>query len=43
MLRANVNRLFRRTWCTTKKAQALVHHLAIYADYHNSVLTDQAC
>jgi transposase-like protein len=43
MLRANVNRLFRRTWCTTKKAQALAHHLAIYADYHNSVLTDQAC
>ena len=39
MLRANVNRLFRRTWCTTKKAEALAHHLAIYADYHNSVLT----
>ena len=39
MLRANVNRLFRRTWCTTKKAVNLAHHLAIYADYHNSVLT----
>jgi transposase-like protein len=39
MLRANVNRLFRKTWCTTKNAQNLSHHLAIYADFHNSVLT----
>ena len=39
MLRANVNRLFRKTWCTTKKAENLAHHIAIYADYHNSVLT----
>jgi hypothetical protein len=40
MLRANVNRLFRKTWCTTKKAENLSHHLAIYAEFHNSVLTD---
>lgn len=39
MLRANVNRLVRKTWCTTKKAEALADHLAIYAHYHNTVLT----
>lgn len=38
MLRANVNRLFRRTWCTTKKAERLRAHLAIYALYHNLML-----
>jgi hypothetical protein len=35
MLRANLNRLFRRTWCTTKTVQGLEDHLSIYADYHN--------
>ena len=35
MFRANVNRLFRRTWCTTKKQEALTAHLAIYAVFHN--------
>ncbi len=35
MLRANVNRLFRRTWNTTKKAQRLHQHLAIYVLFHN--------
>lgn len=35
MLRANINRLFRRTWCTTKKKEGLEHHIAIYALYHN--------
>ena len=39
MLRANINRLIRRTWCTTKKPEALKNHLALYVDYHNSVLT----
>ena len=39
MLRANVNRLFRRTWCTTKKRDRLEAHLEIYAQYHNQVLT----
>lgn len=38
MLRANINRLFRKTWCTTKKASALADHLALYAQFHNSVL-----
>jgi len=35
MLRANINRLFRKTWCTTKKAERLYAHLALYIDYHN--------
>jgi transposase-like protein len=39
MLRANMNRLLRRTWCTTKKIRGLEDHLAIYVDYHNQVLT----
>jgi hypothetical protein len=39
MLRANMNRLFRRTWCTTKNAQGLRDHLAIYASFHNRLLT----
>ena len=42
MLRANLNRLFRRTWCTTKTRTGLADHLAIYMDYHNSVLIKSA-
>ena len=38
MLRANLNRLFRRTWCTTKKPEGLIDHLFIYLRYHNTVL-----
>jgi hypothetical protein len=38
MFRANVNRLIRRTWCTTKRADRLYAHLVIYANYHNSEL-----
>jgi len=38
MLRANVNRLFRKTWCTTKRANRLYAHLILYADFHNSRL-----
>ena len=38
MLRANINRLFRRTWCTTKKKECLEDHLAVYMDFHNRVL-----
>ncbi len=38
MLRANLNRLFRKTWCTTKNAKGLVDHLSIYQSFHNSVL-----
>lgn len=35
MLRANINRLFRRTWNTTKKQERLTYHIAIYIFYHN--------
>jgi hypothetical protein len=38
MLRANMNRLFRRTWCTTKTARGLRDHLALYVHYHNHTL-----
>lgn len=38
MFRANVNRLFRKTWCTTKKIQPLIDHLELYAYYHNQKL-----
>lgn len=34
-LRADVNRLIRKTWCTTKKIERLRLHLAITAHYHN--------
>jgi transposase-like protein len=40
MLRANMNRLFRRTWCTTKTKQGLIDHLSLYVAYHNNVLTE---
>ncbi len=38
MLRANLNRLFRRTWCTTKKRERLKDHLDLYVSFHNRVL-----
>ena len=38
MLRANINRLIRKTWCTTKRAECLRAHLMIYAHYHNIYL-----
>ena len=39
MIRANVSRLFRRTWNTSKRIDRLCAHLLIYADYHNTELT----
>ena len=38
-IRANVNRMFRRTWCTTKRRDRLRAHLMLYADFHNRELT----
>lgn len=38
MLRANINRLIRKSWCTTKKPHMLMNHLKIYMEYHNSHL-----
>ena len=38
MLRDNIKRLARRTWCTTKKRRSLENLLAIYIHYHNTTL-----
>lgn len=38
MFRANVNRLLRKTWCTTKRSDQLRAHLLLYADRHNELL-----
>jgi transposase-like protein len=38
MLRANINRLIRKTWSTTKDPIMLHKHLLIYMDYHNTFL-----
>lgn len=38
MFRANVNRLVRKTWCTTKQADRLYAHLVLYAHFHNESL-----
>ncbi len=38
MLRANINRLIRRTWSTTKKAQMLKKHLDLYMHAHNQII-----
>jgi hypothetical protein len=40
MLRANVSRLVRKTWCTTKRPDRLRAHLLLYADYHNEHLAN---
>lgn len=41
MLRANINRLIRKTWCTTKDPRRLEDHLAIYIAFHNLVLLNK--
>jgi hypothetical protein len=45
MLRANISRLIRKTWNTTKKIDALIDHLNIYVWMHNTkrtpILTDE--
>lgn len=38
MFRANINRLARKTWCTTKLLERLQDHIAIYINYHNRYL-----
>jgi len=38
MIRANINRLFRKTWCTTKCLDRLQAHLNLFADFHNEFL-----
>lgn len=39
MLRADIRRLTRRSWCTTKKIENLRKHLELYVIYNNEVLT----
>ena len=41
MFRANVNRLIRKTWCTTKKMERLRAHMVLYAVYHNRMRAAQ--
>lgn len=38
MLRANINRLNRKTWCTTKKPIRLKDHIDLYVYYHNQII-----
>jgi hypothetical protein len=38
MFRANVNRMARRTWCTSKKSENLKRHMAIYTLWHNETI-----
>lgn len=38
MFRANINRLFRRTWCTSKRLDRLQDHIDLYIHYQNSIL-----
>ncbi|WP_198295927.1 IS1 family transposase [Bacteriovorax sp. Seq25_V] len=37
MFRANINRLARRTWCTTKRIDMLQKHVDIFINYYNSI------
>jgi hypothetical protein len=41
MFRANLCRLIRRTWCTTKKLDRLRDHLALYTVWHNQRIWQQ--
>ena len=41
MLRDNINRLFRRTWNTTKKIDRLKDHLDVYIWYHNTKIAKE--
>lgn len=38
MYRANVNRLFRRTWCTSKRIDHLKMHMTLYRSWHNEMI-----
>lgn len=39
MLRSDIRRLTRRSWCTTKKIENLRHHLELYKYYNNLQLS----
>ncbi len=38
MLRANINRLHRRTWCTSKTMEGLIDHITLHVQSHNKKL-----
>jgi hypothetical protein len=38
MLRANICRLIRRSWCTTKKKDCLRQHIMLYVMWHNETI-----
>ncbi len=38
MLRANICRLIRRTWCTTKRKDRLRCHIGLYVMWHNETI-----
>ncbi|MGZ3693062.1 MAG: hypothetical protein ACXVBE_05655 [Bdellovibrionota bacterium] len=42
MFRANVSRLIRKTWSTTKDRERLYAHLMLYAQFHNERLKKRA-
>lgn len=42
LLRANVNRLIRKTWCTTKNPKRLKDHLEIFIYFYNEILLKKA-
>lgn len=41
MLRANINRLFRRTWCTTKSEERLQDHVDLFVSYFNEMILEK--
>lgn len=43
MMRDNIKRFARRTWCTTKRQSALDDIIAIYVHYHNTRLIPPKC
>jgi hypothetical protein len=38
MFRANINRLIRKTWCTTKDPERLKDHIEIFIYFYNTIL-----
>ena len=43
MLRANINRLARKTWCTTKKLEMVQNHLDIFMSFYNEIYLPRMC
>lgn len=42
ILRGNINRLIRKTWCTTKSPERLKDHLNVFMYYYNNELLKKA-